>query len=444
MKANPLVIVDGVRTPFCRAGTDLALLGADELGRVAVNALLTRTGLDPALVDEVIFGCVAQPAEAVNIARVIALRAGIPQAVPAVTVSRNCASGCEALTQAQERIQAGRGSIFIVGGAESMSNIPLQFKPAAAEKFTRVARAKSLRQKMRALAALRPGDFRPRVGLLLGLTDPVSGLNMGETAELLAREFDIPRAEQDEFALRSHQRAIAARDKLAGETCPVFSISHWPPVNGHDRPTVVQDNGPRENQSFEALARLKPVFDARTGDVTAGNSSQITDGAVALLVMSEERAAELGFEPLGVLAGYAYTGCDPARMGLGPLFAIARAEVQTGLTLADADLIELNEAFAAQSLAVLKGAASEPFARKVLHRDRPLGEFPAEKLNVNGGAIALGHPVGATGARLVLTALKELQRRRARRALVTLCVGGGQGAALWLERTRADEKHDRN
>jgi acetyl-CoA acetyltransferase family protein len=434
MKDNRLIIVDGVRTPFCRAGTDLASLRADELGRIAVNALLARTGLDPALVDEVIFGCVAQPADAVNVARVIALRAGIPQSVPAVTVSRNCASGCEAVTQAQERIRAGRGTVFIVGGVESMSNIPLLFKPATAEKFNHAARAKSFAKKTRAFAAFRPGDFQPRVGLLLGLTDPVCGLNMGETAELLAREFEIPRADQDEFALRSHQRAVAARAKLAEEICPVFPVSDLPSANGHGHSAIVQDNGPRENQTPGALARLTPVFDGQTGDVTAGNSSQVTDGAVALLVMTGERAAELGFTPLGVLSGYACAGCDPARMGLGPLYAIVQAELQTGLTVADADLIELNEAFAAQSLAVLKGAASEKFARDVLHRDQPIGEFPPEKLNVNGGAIALGHPVGATGARLVLTSLKELQRRRARRALVTLCVGGGQGAALWLER----------
>ena len=266
---------------------------------------------------------------------------------------------------------------------------------------------------------------------------------MGETAELLAREFDISRAEQDEFALRSHQRAVAARDKLAEEIWPVFPVwsSECGMRNGSDNSAlrirysaITQDNGPRENQSPGALAKLKPVFDRKTGDVTAGNSSQVTDGAVALLVMTEERAAEMDFEPLGALTGYAYAGCDPARMGLGPLFAIAQAEAQTGLTVADADLIELNEAFAAQTLAVLKGAVSEKFARDVLRRDSPLGEFPAEKLNVNGGAIALGHPVGATGARLVLTSLKELQRRRAKRALVTLCVGGGQGAALWLER----------
>ena len=434
MKTNRLVIVDGVRTPFCRAGTDLASAGADELGRVAVNALLTRTGLDPALIDEVVFGCVAQPADAVNIARVIALRAGIPKSVPAVTVSRNCASGCEALTQAQEKMKAGHGSIFVVGGAESMSNIPLLFKRGTAEKFYHVSRAKSFGQKMRTFSAFRPGDFQPRNGLLLGLTDPVCGMNMGETAEVLAREFDVSRAEQDEFALRSHQRAVAARQKLAEEICPVFPDFDRRPSNGHRSLAVLQDNGPRENQSPGALAQLKPVFDRKTGDVTAGNSSQVTDGAVALLVMTEERAAELGFEPLGVLAGYAYAGCDPSHMGLGPLFAINRAETQTGLTVANADVIELNEAFAAQSLAVVKGAASEQFGRDVLHRDRPLGEFSAEKLNVNGGAIALGHPVGATGARLVLTSLKELQRRHAKRALVTLCVGGGQGAALWLER----------
>jgi acetyl-CoA acetyltransferase family protein len=425
MNPERLVIVDGVRTPFCRAGTELAALGADELGRVAVNALLTRTGIDPALIDEVIFGCVAQPADAANVARVIALRAGIPQSTPAVTVHRNCGSGCEALTQAHEKLRAGRGSIFVVGGTESMSNIPLLFNSSAAKKFGRLARAKNFPQRARALAAFRPSDFKPRIGLLLGLTDPVCGLNMGETAEVLAREFGISRAEQDAFALQSHQRAAAARGKFAEEICPIF------PPGGN---AVTQDNGVRENQSLEALAKLKPQFDRRNGTVTAGNASQITDGAVALLVMGESRAKELGFAPLGALTGYAYAGCDPVRMGLGPLYAMALAENQTGLRPADADIIEINEAFAAQTLAVIKLAADGEFARKVLQRQRPVGEIPPAKLNVHGGAIALGHPVGATGARLVLTALRELKRRDARRALVSLCIGGGQGAALWLER----------
>ncbi len=425
MTAPRLVIIDGVRTPFCKMGTDLARLGADELGRIAVNALLTRTGLDPALIDEVIFGCVAQPAEAANVARVIALRAGIPEAVPAFTVHRNCASGLEAFTQAFEKMTAGRGSIFLVGGTESMSQVPLLFKPSAAAKFGHVARAKSAFQKLRSIAAFRPSDFQPRIGLQLGLTDPVCGMNMGETAELLAREHGITRELQDAFALESHTRALAAREKLAEEICPVYLPSKSP---------VTIDNGPRQNQSLELLGRLRPVFEKKTGTVTAGNSSQITDGAVALLVMTEEKARELGFTPLGALTGYAYAGCDPARMGLGPVFAMARAEEKTGLNLEQADLVEINEAFAAQVLAVLKCLKSEEFARKFLRRDRHVGKIPKDRLNVNGGAIALGHPVGATGARLVLSSLKELERRQAKRALVSLCVGGGQGAAIWLER----------
>jgi acetyl-CoA C-acetyltransferase/acetyl-CoA acyltransferase len=423
MKAQRLVIVEGVRTPFCKMGSDLARLGADELGRIAVNALLVRTGIDPRRIDEVIFGCVGQPADAANVARVIALRAGIPEHVPAVTVHRNCASGCEAVTQAYEKMAAGRGSIFVVGGAESMSQYPLLFKQSTAAKFLALSKAKTFGRKLGTLAAFRPSDFQPRIALQLGLTDPVCGLNMGETAEVLAREFGVTRAEQDEFALESHRRALAARERLAEEICPSYLNSG----------VLDHDNGPRPNQTLEALAKLQPVFDRKTGTVTAGNASQITDGAVALLVMSESKASELGLTPLGCLTGYSYAGCDPVRMGLGPVFAINKAEAQTGLTPGQADLIEINEAFAAQVLSVLKAMESDKFSRKALRRDTPLGAIPREKLNVNGGAIALGHPVGATGARLILTSLNELKRRKAKRALVSLCVGGGQGAALWLE-----------
>jgi acetyl-CoA C-acetyltransferase/acetyl-CoA acyltransferase len=422
-----LVIVDGVRTPFCKMGTDLASMGPDELGRVAVNALLTRTGINPKLIDEVIFGCVGQPADAANVARVIALRAGIPQEVPAITVHRNCASGCEAVTQAYEKMVSGRGSVFVVGGTESMSQIPLLYTHQAAAKFGKLSRAKTFGQRLRAMAAFRPADFKPRIGLQLGLTDPVCGLNMGETAELLAREHGITREVQDAFAVESHARALAAREKLAEEICPVY------PAGKAAKP-LLADNGPRTDQTPAVLAKLRPVFDRRTGTVTAGNSSQITDGAVALLVMSEGKAAELGYAPLGALTGYAYAGCDPARMGLGPVYAIAKAEDKLGLGVDQADIVEINEAFAAQVLAVLKCLRSEEFARKELGRERHLGKLPKDRLNVNGGSIALGHPVGSTGARLVLTALKELKRREAKRALISLCVGGGQGAALWLER----------
>ena len=429
MSTSRLVIVDGVRTPFCKMGTDLAALSADELGRIATQALLTRTGLDPALIDEVIFGCVGQPADAANVARVIALRAGIPEHVPAITVHRNCASGLESLTQAYEKMTAGRGSIFLVGGAESMSNYPLLYTKTAAEKLAKLSRAKSFLEKVSALTAFRPADFKPRITLQLGLTDPVCGMNMGDTAELLARESGLSREEQDAFALESHQRAAAAKAKLAEEICPVFPTL----ASGKSTKPIVADNGVRESQTMEALAKLRPVFDRHHGTVTAGNASQITDGAVALLVMTEERAAALGFTPLGALLGYAYAGCDPSRMGLGPVYAIAKAEERTGLPVNAADLIEINEAFAAQTLAVLKCCESEQFAKKMLGRSSPVGEIRRDRLNVNGGAIALGHPVGATGARLVLASLKELKRQNLKRALVSVCVGGGQGAAIWLE-----------
>jgi len=407
-----LVIVDGVRTPFCKAGSELARLPADELGRIAVDALLTRTGFDPALVDEVIFGCVCQPVDAPNVARVIALRAGLPEASTAATVHRNCASGFEAVTTAAERVLSGHGSVFIVGGVESMSQVPLLYPESAAPKFAALARARGVGAKLAALSAFRPADFKPRIALKLGLTDPVSGLNMGETAEVLAREFKISRERQDAFALVSHQRAIAARARLAEEICPVYL------PGGHAGHPVLRDHEPREDESLAMLARLKPAFDRRHGSVTAGNSSQITDGAVALLVMAESRAASLGLKPMGRLAGWAYAGCDPARMGLGPVPAIRKLEQATGHGPGNVDLIEINEAFAAQVLAVLES----------------LGDIPEDRLNVNGGAIALGHPVGATGARLTLTALKELGRRGGQWAIVSACVGGGQGSALLLER----------
>jgi len=255
MSAQRLVIVDGIRTPFCKWNTSFASLGADELGRVAVNALLTRTGIDPKLIDEVIFGCVCQPVEAANIARVIALRAGIPESVPAMTVHRNCASGFEAITVASERMAAGRGSVFVVGGTENMSQVPLLFKQRAAKKYAALGGAKTVLKKLAALAQFRLSDFEPRIALKLGLTDSVSGLNMGETAELLARENGISREMQDEFAVQSNQRAVAAREKLSGEICPVY-------VNGK---AITEDNGPRADTSLAALEKLKPAFDRRYG-----------------------------------------------------------------------------------------------------------------------------------------------------------------------------------
>lgn len=310
-----------------------------------------------------------------------------------------------------------------------MSQVPMMYDYETAKKFGALARAKGLGQKLGVLSSFRPSDFKPRIGLQLGLSDPVSGCNMGQTAENLSRDFNISREKQDEFAMKSHHKAIAAREKLREEITPVYLTKS---KNG--KPYIDEDNGPRENQSLEALAKLKPVFEPTTGTVTAGNSSQITDGGVALLLMTEKALKESGLTPLGRLLGYAYAGLDPSRMGLGPVYAIHRAEQKVGLGLKDAEIIEINEAFAAQVLACQHAAKSDDYCRKYLGRESALGEIPNEILNVNGGAIALGHPVGATGSRLVLTALKELHRRKAERALVSLCVGGGQGGALWLSR----------
>ncbi len=420
-----LVIIDGVRTPFCRAGTALAKLDAVELGRIAVRALLSRTGVDPALVDETILGCVGQPAEAQNIARVIALRAGIPESKPAMTVHRNCASGLQALTTAHEKLCAGQGEVFVVGGTESMSNMPLYFRRSAADKFAGLARARGLGARGRAMARFRLADFAPLLGLQLGLTDPVSNMNMGQTAELLAREFQISREAQDAFALRSHLRATQAHHLLSQEIIPVYTGTT-------DRHVVETDNGVRPDSSLEKLAKLPPLFDRQLGSVTAGNSSQITDGAVALLVCSEEAAQVHGWKPRARLVGYASTGCDPSRMGLGPVRAMDAVLHRTGWKLSDADVVEINEAFAAQVLSVLKCLPDPACARRV-GLESPLGELDPARINMAGGAIALGHPVGATGARLVLTAINQLHAQDGKRALISLCVGGGQGSAACLE-----------
>jgi acetyl-CoA acetyltransferase family protein len=420
-----MVIVAGVRTPFCRAGTALAGLDAVELGRAAVTGLLTRTGLDPALVDETIFGCVAQPAQAPNIARVIALRSQIPQVRPAMTVQRNCASGLQAITTAWDKFLAGQGEVFLVGGVESMSQMPFQFRHEAALKFVTLSRARGLLGKARALSAFRPQDLMPVITLKLGLTDPVAALNMGETAELLAREYRISREAQDAFAVRSHLLASGSGAALAEEIAPVYT------TDGKVK-AVTGDNGVRADSSLEKLARLSPIFDPLMGSVTAGNASQVSDGAVALLVCGERRAESLGLEPLGRLVSQAWTGCDPARMGLGPVKAIASALRDADWKLDDADIVEINEAFAAQVLAVLK-CLKDPASARRAGLEAPLGELDHARLNPQGGAIALGHPVGASGARLVLTALRQLRRNKQRRAVVSLCVGGGQGGAVCLE-----------
>jgi len=427
--AGAVVITHGLRTVYAKSGTALRDVSAVELGRQAVVELVERADIDPARIDEIIVGCAGTPVDAANIARVIGLRANLPGSIPALTVQRNCGSGLEAITAAVERIRSGRARVVVAAGVESMSQYPLLFSAPAQRKFELLARARGRGQRLAALRRFRPRDFAPRVGLEIGLTDPVCGLNMGETAEVLAQEFQIGRQDQDEYALRSHERAVAAEvsGRFEKERIPV----DVPPSYEH---VVVADVGPRPTQSLEALAGLRAAFDSRHGTVTAGNACMVSDGAAAVLVMDADVASELGIEPLGRIAGYAWVGCEPRRMGLGPCYAAPPALAEAGIGLEQVDLIELNEAFAAQVLACKICFRSRAFADQELGLGAAIGDIDPERLNVNGGAIALGHPVGSSGTRLVVTLLHELQERSARWGLASLCIGGGQGGAMVLER----------
>jgi acetyl-CoA C-acetyltransferase/acetyl-CoA acyltransferase len=422
---KPIAIVAGARTPFAKAFGALADVSAVELGRIAVTESMRRCSLTPEMIDEVIIGNVAGPPDAANVARVIALKAGIPEDRIAHTVNRNCASGMESILQGCSLITNGRAATVIAGGTESMSQIPMLYSREAANAWMRVARSKTLLQKLRAFAAFRPRHFKPIAGVELGLTDPVSGLNMGETAEILVNDFAITRAQQDEFALLSHQKASAAQKEcfLSGEIVSV------PLADGK---SFDQDNGPRHQQTMEQLGRLRPIFD-RNGTVTAGNSCPLTDGAAAVVLSAPDRLERFSNPPLGYITAAAIAGCDPKRMGLGPVYATAKLLKQTGLTLADFELIEINEAFAAQVIACQRAMQSKSFAERELSQSEAVGVMRDERMNIHGGAIALGHPVGTTGTRLVLTLLRALKAAGKRRGLATLCVGGGQGVAIVLE-----------
>ncbi len=425
-----IAILDGVRSPFAKAGEELKTVQADDLGACIVREVMDRVPVTHAEVDEVIIGNVAQPAHAANIARVVALKAGFGPEVIAHTVHRNCASGMQSITAGAAQIRVGDSRVVLAGGTESMSNIPLMYGEEMTELFSKLFRARSVRERIRLVCSFRPRYLKPVIGVVQGLTDPVCGLNMGQTAEVLSREFHVTRSEQDAFALQSHERALAAirEDRLAEEIQPV-------PIPPRFDTMHEVDSGPREGQSIEALQKLRPYFDRHNGTVTVGNACPLTDGAAAVVMMSESAARARGLEPLGYLRDYAYAGLDPKRMGLGPVFATAKVLEKVELTLGDMDLIELNEAFAAQVLACARAFESDAFAKTYLGRDTAIGNLDLERVNVNGGAIALGHPVGTTGTRLVLTLLREMKRRGVDRGLATLCIGGGQGAALILERT---------
>jgi acetyl-CoA C-acetyltransferase len=423
-----IAIIDGIRTPIAKAGGKLKDMQAEKLGAFIVQELALRVGIGFEAYDEIIMGNVSQPGHAANVARVIALEAGFPDSTIAYTVHRNCASGMESVTSAAAKITAGEGEIFLCGGVESMSNIPLMYGKQMTELFEALFKAKSLSEKLYTLTHFRPRYLKPIVGLMQGLTDPVSGLMMGSTAEILAQDFGIGRDEQDQFALQSHKKAEAAVKGgiFKQEIAPIVYDTKL----GH---IMEDDDGVRYGQNLEALGKLRPFFDRVNGTVTAGNSSQVSDAAAAVVLMSESKAKKMGLEPLGYLSHYAYAGLDPKRMGMGPVYATAKLFAKHRLSLKDIDLIEMNEAFAVQVLANIRAFESTSYAKEHLNRTTPVGSIDETVLNVNGGAVALGHPVGMTGTRLIIHTLKELRRRGKNRGLATLCIGGGQGASLILE-----------
>jgi acetyl-CoA acyltransferase len=420
-------VVAGLRTPFVKAGTDFRDLSAVDLGAAVVNELVARSGIAPKEFDSVVFGQVIPSPIVTLIGREMVLRTQLPRSVQAHTVARACATSIQTTTDAADQIVLGHSDCAISGGAESISDAPIFASRTLAQALVEVSRARSLGERAKILSALRPHDFAP---VPPALKEPTTGLTMGESAELMAQKNGISREAQDELAFRSHSRAAAAwaDGKFDAE------VMHVPVPPRYDR-TSARDNIVRKDTTVEALAQLKPVFDKRYGTITAGNASPLTDGAAALVVMSEEKARALGIRPLGFVKAYAYAALDPKDQLLqGPAYAAPVALDRAGLTLRDMDLVDMHEAFAAQVLSNLKAFASKAFAEKELGRPEPLGEIDPAKLNVNGGSIALGHPFGATGARMILQTLHELERRKGQHALLTVCAAGGLGAALVLER----------
>ena len=422
-----IAVVDGCRTPFVKAGTVFREMDSIDLAGVAAGELVARTGIDPAEIDLSIFGTVIPQVNAPNLGREVVFRTGLPMDIPGTTVNLACASSNRAICFGAEAILTGEADVVLAGGAESLSNVPILFSKKASRRFMELAKAKSLPAKAATLAKIRPQDLAPQAPAIAEYT---TGMTMGESAEKMAKENDISRRSQDEIALMSHQRAAAAiEDGRMGE---MVATTFPPPT--YDQ-AVSADNGVRSDTSMEALGALRPVFDRRYGTLTAGNSSPLTDGGSAVLLMSEEKAKALGYEPLGFIRSFAFTALDPGGQLLqGPAYAAPVALERAGLELADVDLIEMHEAFAAQIVSNLKALASKSFAEKELGRTKPVGEIDLEKVNVTGGSIAIGHPFGATGARIVTQLLYELRRRDLGLGLVTVCAAGGMGHAMVLER----------
>jgi acetyl-CoA acyltransferase len=423
-----VAIVAGVRTPFAKAGTAFKSISAIDLGKLCVAELLQRTNLDGKEVQALVFGTVVPSVLSPNIAREVSLLPLLPKGVQSYSVSRACASANQAITDAADQIALGHVDVAIAGGSESLSNIPVLYSQGFAEALVLASKAKSFPARLKALARIRPRDLVP---VTPAIAEPSTGETMGQSAEKMAKLNAIAREEQDHFALRSHRLAAAgtADGRLTAEIMPVYVPPRFDSV-------LTSDNGIREDTSYEQLAALKPVFDRKYGSVTAGNSSPLTDGGACVLLMNEEKARALGYPTLGIIRSYAYAALDPGEQLLqAPVLAAPVALKRAGLTLKDIDLVEMHEAFAAQVLSNLKGFESKWWAERAGF-SQPVGEVDRAKLNVLGGSIAIGHPFGATGARITTTLLNELRRRGGQFGLMTVCTAGGMGFAMVVERIR--------
>ncbi len=420
-------IVDGSRTPFLKAGDKPGPFLASDLAVAAARPLLLRQPFAASDLDEVILGCVMPTADEVNIARVVSLRLGCGKSVPAYTVQRNCASGMQAIDSAAKDIQLGRADLVLAGGTEAMSHAPVMLSDEMVGWLGRWMKARSIVQKLKVFGQLRPAMLVPVIGLLRGLTDHTVGLSMGQTTEIIADRFDISREQMDEYAVQSHQRLMAAIESghFDDEIEALFDGA-----GGQYR----EDTGLRRDSSMESLAKLRPVFDRPYGKVTAGNSAQITDGAAWVILASDQAVKDHGLPVLGRLLDVNWAGLNPAQMGLGPVHASTPILQSRNLSLEDIDYWEINEAFAGQVLGCLAAWENDEYCQAELGLDNALGAIDKARLNIDGGAVSQGHPVGASGARIVLHVLNVLKREKLNRGIATLCIGGGQGGACLLER----------
>ena len=426
--STPIHVIDGARTPFLKSRNRPGPFAASDLATDAGRALLLRQPFAPTDIDEVILGCAAPSVDEVNIGRVVALRMGCGHKVPGWTVMRNCASGMQAIDSAMDSMRAGRSNLVLAGGVDALSRAPLLFSDAMVTWLANWYAAKTLGRRAAVLAQFKLRNLAPVIGLMKGLTDPNVGLLMGQTAENLAFRFGISREAMDAFAARSHQRLLAAQrdSRFAREVVPLFDRA------GN---VYAADDGVREDSTPQNLAKLRPFFDRKYGNVTAGNSSQVTDGAAWLLLATDDAVRRFGLTPMGRIVDTQWAALDPAQMGLGPVYAATPLLQRNSLALADVDAWEINEAFAAQVLACLRAWQDDAFCREELGLPGALGALDEDKLNVDGGAIALGHPVGASGARIVLHLLNGLARTGGRRGIASICIGGGQGGAMLVERS---------